>query len=308
MRFSLHDLHESEFEQLVTLICREVLGIGITSFAKGKDGGKDAKFEGTANAFPSTAAPATGKFIVQAKHTSSPTGSCSDSGFVTLIKGELPKIQRQFNEGRLTHYLVFTNRRKPGGADDAVTDLIKSSTSVQNVWLRGYEDIERELSLHPHWVKALGLDKLRSPLQFVPEDMRDVILALHAQRSVLPTAFDSEHDFQNYPGLPKKNSINRLSAAYDSYIRQDSMMHFATIRRFLENPRNADLADQYHAVADDLRGQLIAHRDRFDSFDLALEHVFVLMHERSPELVPRRKLLKTVLHYMYVDCDIGEKE
>ena len=93
-RFSLHDLNDAEFEQLVVLICRELLGAGITSFAPGRDGGKDAKFEGMANSFPSATAPAFGKFIVQAKHTSSPVASCSDYDFkTTLIGHEIPKIQ-----------------------------------------------------------------------------------------------------------------------------------------------------------------------------------------------------------------------
>jgi hypothetical protein len=55
---------DAESEGLVVLICREIMGIGVTSFAPGRDGGKDAKFEGTASAFPSSAGPATGKFII----------------------------------------------------------------------------------------------------------------------------------------------------------------------------------------------------------------------------------------------------
>lgn len=114
----------------------------------GRDGGKDAKFEGTASAFPSTAAPASGKFIVQAKHTSSPVASCSDYDFEsTLIDKEIPKIRRMFEEGSLTHYLIFTNRRKTGGAEDRITERIKAATGIEHVWLRSSEDIERELLL-----------------------------------------------------------------------------------------------------------------------------------------------------------------
>ena len=106
-RFHLHELNDTEFEQLVVLICHELMGSGITSFAPGPDGGKDAKFEGMATAFPSTVAPASGKFIVQAKHTSSPVASCSGSDFETkLIDKETPKIKRMFDEGSLTHYLI----------------------------------------------------------------------------------------------------------------------------------------------------------------------------------------------------------
>ncbi len=308
-RFPLHDLSDTEFEKLVVLICRELMGIGITSFAPGPDGGKDAKFEGAANAFPSEAAPASGKFIVQAKHTTSPVGSCSDYDFqTTLIGMEIPKIKRQFDEGTLSHYLIFTNRRKTGGAEDRITANIINKTGVEHVWLRGFEDIERELLLYPHLVKAVGLDKLRSPIQFVPEDLRDVILALHTHRQSLPTAFDSEHDFQNYPGLAGKNAINGVTPEYDAYIKEDSMPYFPEIETFLKNPRNESLKEQYHAVANELKGQIILHRNRFTSFDDALEHLYNLIHEQCPDLRSARRLAKVVVHYMYVNCEIGLKE
>lgn len=309
-RFPIHDLTDTEFEQLVILICQKLMGIGITSFAAGRDGGKDAKFEGTATAFPSTAAPAAGKFIVQAKHTSSPVASCSDYDFEnSLIDKELPKIKRMFDDGYLTHYLIFTNRRKTGGAEDRVPAKIKTATGVQHVWLRGLEDIERELLLHPYIAKAVDLDKLRSPIQFVPEDLRDVILALHTHRQTLPTAFDSEHDFRDYPGLPAKNEINGLTPAYDAYIKDSSMSFFPDIEKFLKNPRNETLKEQYHTVADELKGQLIVHRDRFATFDDALETLYTLIYERCPEIqqATHRRLIKIAIHYMYVNCEIGQK-
>lgn len=309
-RFPLHDLHDTEFEKLVVLVCRELMGIGITSFAAGADGGKDAKFEGTATSFPSAAAPATGKFIIQAKHTASPVGSCSDYEFETKeMNKEIPKIKRQFDDGELTHYLIFTNRRKTGGAEDRISERVRNETGVQHFWLRGSEDIERELLLHPHIARASGVDKLRSPLLFTPEDIRDVIIALHAHRQSIPSAFDSEHDYRNYPGLAKKNAINGLSAEYDTYIQEDSMPLFHEVAAFLQNPRNTTLKEQYHAVADELKGQLILHRDRFATFGDALEELFNIVHERSNELAPaaHRRLLKVIIHYMYVNCEIGQR-
>lgn len=311
-RFPIHQLHDTEFEGLVTLICCQVLGTGVTSFAPGPDGGKDAKFEGTAVSFPSTTAPASGKFIIQAKHTSNPVASCSDYDFETKIveKEEIPKIKRQFEEGRLTHYLIFTNRKKTGGAEDRIPDRIKIETGVQNVWLRGLEDIKRDLLHYPDIVKLSGLDKLRSPIQFMPDDIRDVIVAFHSLRDVMTTAFDSQYDFRDYPGLPRKNEVNGLSETYfKEYLLSDSAPRFPEIRRFLENPRNWDIAQQYHATANELKGQIITHREQFITFDEALEHVYQLMHERSPELqsAPRRLLTKVFIHYMYVNCDIGEK-
>lgn len=169
------------------------------------------------------------------------------------------------------------------------------------------EDIERELLLHPHIAKAAGLDKLRSPIQFVPDDLRDVILALHSYRESLPKAFDSEHDFRDYPGLAAKNEINGLTTAYDAYIKENSMPHFNDIEKFLKNPRNEILKQQYHTVADEFKGQLIVHREQFINFDDALETLYNLIHERCPEIHSVRRLVKIVIHYMYVDCEIGLK-
>jgi hypothetical protein len=240
LRYLLHDLSDTEFEKLVGLICRELLGPGVTTFAAGKDGGKDAKFKGTAQAFPSAANPATGKFIIQAKHTSSPVGSCSDYDFETkALNEELPKVKRMFDDAELTHYILFTNRRKTGGAEDRIGKRVLDETSVENFWLRGYEDIERELMAHPEMVRAVGLDKLRSPILFTPDDIQGVIKALYDHRQSLPEAFDSEHDFRDYPGIEAKNSVNGLSAAYFDYIRENSMMHFAAIEDFLKNPGTA---------------------------------------------------------------------
>lgn len=310
-RFPVHQLNENEFEQLVVLICRKVLGIGITSFAPGPDGGKDARFEGTATSFPSTTAPASGKFIVQAKHTTNPVASCSDYEFETkIVEAEIPKIKRQFEEGRLTHYLLFTNRRKTGGADDRIVDNIKAKTGVQHVWLRSLEDIDRDLLNAPDIVKLVGLDKMRSPIQFVPDDMKSVIVAFYEHRAAIQTSFDSEHDFRDYPGIDNKNTTNGLTETYfREHIMTDSEPRFPEIRRFLANPRNEALAEQYHAVANELKAQIITHRTQFVSFDEALEHVYQLMYERSPELqsASRRILTKVFLHYMYVNCDIGEK-
>lgn len=310
-RFPLHDLSDTGFEDLVVHICRKVLGIGITAFTAGADGGRDARFEGTATSFPSTTAPASGKFVVQAKHTTNCVASCSAKSFEnTTVDGEIPKIKKLYKEGRLTHYLLFTNRKKTGGADARIEDKIKAQTGVPYVWLRGLEDIERDLLHSPEIVRLTGLDKLRSPIQFFPDDMKSVIVAFYEHRQAIQTTFDSEHDFRDYPGIEKKNLTNGLTDAYfNECVMAQSEPRFPEIRRFLANARNITLAEQYHAVANELKAQIITHRSQFVTFDEVLEHVYQLICERSPELqsASRRILTKVFLHYMYVNCDIGEK-
>lgn len=312
-RYPLHELNDAEFEDLVTAICRKILGVGTTSFSKGRDGGKDAKFVGKANCFPSDTEPASGKFVIQAKHTTDPTASCSDNEFesnrTSIINKEIPKVKRQVEKEGVTHYMLFTNRKKTGGAETRIPSHIEDETEVKQAWLLGGKDIQDHLLDYPEIASQVGLDKLRSPILFTPDDIRDVIVAFHKLKSEIASKFDSQHDFKNYPGIAKKNEINGLSDRYYRYIQESSFPRFSEIEHFLINPRNSILAEQYHAVADELKGQIITHRDKFATFDEALEHVFQLMHERSPELksAPHRRLAKLFVHYMYCDCDIGEK-
>lgn len=312
-RYPLHELNDEEFEDLVTRICRKILGVGTTSFEKGRDGGKDAKFNGTANCFPSTSSPLIGRAVIQAKHTTDPTKSCSDNDFehnkTSILNDEIPKIKKQVKEESVTHYLLFTNRKKTGGAETRIPTKIVTETGVEQAWLLGNKDLHDFLLDYPEIVNDTGLNKLRSPILFTPEDIREVVSEFFKQKRLMAQAFDSKHDFKNYPGIEKKNEINCLSSRYFDYIQTDSLPRFSQIESFLKNPRNSAFADQYHAVADELKGQLITHRDSFESFDEALEHVYQLIHERSPELraASHRRLVKIFVHYMYCDCDIGEK-
>ena len=312
-RYPLHDLNDEEFEDIVTRICRKILGVGTTSFEKGRDGGKDAKFVGKANCFPSEVSPLNGNAVIQAKHTTDPTKSCSDNDFesnkTSILNEEIPKIKRQVEEESVTHYLLFTNRKKTGGAESSIPTKIRTETGVKQAWLLGNKDIHDFLLDYPEIANEVGLSKLRSPILFTPDDIREVVSEFFKQKDSISQTFDSQHDFQNYPGIEKKNEINNLSSRYFDYIQSDSLSRFAQIESFLKNPRNSDFADQYHAVADELKGQLITHRGEFVRFDDALEHVYQLIHERSPELraAPKRRLVKIFVHYMYCDCDIGEK-
>src|SRR3972149_11327699 len=93
MKYPLHELNDKEFEKLVALICERILGTGTITFSDGKDGGRDAKFIGKANSFPSETKPWEGRFVIQAKHTTKPIASCSDSDFNTILKKEVKKVK-----------------------------------------------------------------------------------------------------------------------------------------------------------------------------------------------------------------------
>lgn len=118
--YRLYELNDEEFEKLTIQICMRVLGMGVFSFAVGKDGGKDGRFAGTAQNYPSTTNPHSGQFIIQAKHTRNASASCSQADFTAILKKELPRIRRLVRAAEVDHYLLFTNRRLTGPKDEKV--------------------------------------------------------------------------------------------------------------------------------------------------------------------------------------------
>jgi hypothetical protein len=123
-RYRLYELNDEQFERLVIQICIQVLGTGTFSFALGKDGGRDGRFTGTAQSFPSRNDPLTGKFVIQAKHTRNAAASCSDSEFTQIVKKEVKRIVALVKNGELEHYLLFTNRRLTGVKDEKIRKLL----------------------------------------------------------------------------------------------------------------------------------------------------------------------------------------
>lgn len=304
--FFLHILSDAAFESMIVLLCQEVLGIGTITFSTGKDGGRDGKFQGTANSFPSNKEPASGKFIVQAKHSSNPVASCSDREFDKLVLGkELPRIRRLVESGQCDNYLLFTNRKLSGVAEPKLGGRIEKETGVKNSWLIGLETIEIYLKANPKVQKAMGLDNVRLPFQIEPDQMAAVIQAFYEQRDDIETAFDSAHALK-YTDLMEKNQINGLSGVYYNYIRESSEPYFEDIREFLNNPKNQRLEEYYHNTADELKQKLIAFRGRFESFDEALTAIYDLFTDSNSTIREHRRLATVFLHYMYCNCDIGE--
>lgn len=306
--YDLYKLSDEEFEDLVVHICRDWLGEGISKFSTGADGGRDAKFEGTANKFPSETKPAEGMFVVQAKASKSPVASCAFSKFRSIIEKEIPRIKKLNEAGELDCYLMMTNRMKSADADTKVVRHIMSKTSVKFVWLRGREDIDSYLTTHPRLVKELKLNRLRTPLRINPNELAMLIKVFSENTDVFERAIDSMHNFSQYKGIDEKNRVNGLSESYFKYIKQKSEPFFAEIRGFLLNPRNDRLRRAYHNAADEFQAKIIVHRSKFDAFDEVFDHLYNMIVDQVPELESHAKLVSVFIHYMYCTCDIGDGE
>jgi hypothetical protein len=306
--YRLYELSADEFEKLVVLICVRWLGAGVTPFAPGKDGGRDGKFVGKANCFPSLAEPLDGHCVLQAKHVASPDRSCSDRDFQRLLKVEHPKVKALVKAGICEHYLVFTNRKLTGGADKSlIAGLMK--LRLKGAYIVGTERLHLALDDHVEIRESLPNHRDPTPFRFDPNELVEVIGALHSFVGSNPdSAFDSARDFEAIRIRDQKNKVNGLSDDYfQQIIVNGSMPHFSRVQDFLKNPRNREFAALYHDAADELKQKILIHRGRFGAF----EDVFPFLSEQiqTPRVALRgkRRLVNILLHYMYFNCDIGSQ-
>lgn len=100
MKFPYENLSDDQFEKLIVFVCQEILGRSTIGFSSGPDGGRDAKFVGTAELHPSKANPWVGTVIIQAKHTNAYNKRFSEGDFFdpkgeseTVISKEIPRIK-----------------------------------------------------------------------------------------------------------------------------------------------------------------------------------------------------------------------
>ena len=307
--YRLEDLSDVQFEELCSKICIQILGEGFVNFAKGKDGGRDGKFQGKANEFPSKERPYEGKFIVQAKHTTSPIALCSDSKFNKILEEEIPNIEKLNANGELEHYFILTNRKLTGNQEPIIESKIKERCPrIKSVSTWGKERIHSFLDINHYLHEEFGFNKFRSPLNIQSEDLKNVIEGF---RNQIPKEFNSNSsnkipDFL-YIKIEKKNIINNLSKEYYQYITEWSEKYFHHIINFLKNPRNQEYRRLYNETAYDFKGVIISRRSDYDKFDEILEEVFSNSYSKLKNQGVDKHLLKVFIHFMYFNCDIGKK-
>lgn len=316
MRICYHDIHDHDFERLVVAICCEYLGDGVQSFSTGPDGGRDARFEGTAAKFPSEANGLVGRFVIQAKHTEHPFAKFSDSDFASdaessIISQELPRVARLVAERELDHYFLFSNRRLAGAADADIRTRIKKEAGATTVELFGVERIDQALRRYPSIEKVANIRPLSGPLVVTPDDLAEIIGALDRDKDAFATGaqpVDQSVDKLQRTSFEKKNKVNGLSEDFAKEIRTEYLKDFAAIKTFLAAPSNRAVLERYSDAAREFHEQILAHRNDHDSFDKALVRIQTLLFQRDSDLARKKRLTKLVLYYMYWNCDVGKTE
>lgn len=311
------DLGTEQFEKLVVLICEEIFGAGVTSFSTGPDGGRDARFDGTAQLYPSTSSPWVGKTVIQAKHSIGHDKSCSDPDFFSesrkssTIPDEVRKIVRLIERGELDNYIVFTNRTLTAGAEERIRTYIARTAGLKkkNVAIVGLENLERYIEKFPDIPERANLDPVDMPLTLDPRDLSEVIESLAEALDV--SAGDAPLKLpEPRTALDEKKKLNNLSNNYSNELKARYLKDAGIIYEHLSDPSNHELQRLYEAAAEDIQFKVIAKREEYTSFDDVLNHVIELLLLRSSTLHrgERKRILRCMVFYMYWFCDVGTNE
>lgn len=304
-KFPLHYLNEDDFERLIILICNKILGDATIPFAKGKDGGKDGRFEGTANCFPSNINRWKGKVIIQAKHTNKENASCSDSDFKSILQSEIPKIQKLKQNNELDFYLLFTNRKLTGGQDSNIKSLFNSENIECEVL--ALEKIQQYLQTYPEIARIAKLNELLRPLEFDESDLKEIIMAVYEVTHNSESSIQSI-DFSKI-NIEEKNELNNLSKNYFEDVIKRNFEYFSQIETFLSSPINSNLRELYDDTTSELNAKITLKRNEYVEFENMLEDFYdYVVTNNSKDLKGKKKLVRILLHYMYWRCDIGKKE
>ncbi len=298
-------LYWQDFEDLVRALGLRLFGAGLTAFKPGKDGGRDARFEGVPEAWPSKTNQVHGKYVLQSKHTGNAVACCSDSDFKTHLKGEVKKVKKLITAAELSHYLVFTNRAKSAAEDQTFRTTFGKIKGMEEAWLLGTEHITTLLTEHNDiWDRYE--EEVRNPVRFNRDDL--VKLIRDFSDFVKQSSCPPQPNGLQHLKLEEKNKLNGISEPYFSDLQRHSMPQFAQIRTFLENLRNEEYLDLYNDTADELRGKLrsMLSQGSVDSLEDGFDRVREQFIATDDQLRRKKRWVRVFLDYMYSNCDIGQ--
>lgn len=315
MKYAYEDLSDEQFEILIVLLCQRLLGISVQGFSKGPDGGRDAKFVGTAELIPSKASRWCGTTIIQAKHTNGYNRHFSESDFFaasgganTVVGKEVPRIKKLRESLQLDNYMLFANRRLAGNAESEIRNHISKQCGIpeSSILLCGVEQLELWLKSFPEVPTKASLDPVDSPLIVSPDDMAEVVQGLARHRAEVLVVIDDPPTTRI--AYERKNVLNNMTEKYAKELRKRYLKETVQIRAFLAAPENLDLLRLYESVVDEFQLKIIAKRKDHQTFDSIMEYLVDLLFGRDPVLRQRahKRLTRAMLFYMYWNCDVGE--
>lgn len=308
-----HDLSDDQFEQVVVALGQRLFGAGFIGFTKGKDGGKDGKFRGTAQEYPSSASPWEGATIIQAKHTMGIGASFSDKAFFNpetetgVLPDELPRILEMIQAGELENYLVISNRKLTGIAHGKLESYLQAKTGLrpERLGFLGTSQLDDLLARFPDVRDRLDFRPLDRPLIVRPDELAETIEAFKDALAELDVPETKDLPTARTP-FEEKNRLNNMSDDYAKKLRSLYLAVTKQIDVFLSDPKNAAFQAAYHDATEEFSLKIVEFQKDGDTFDSVFNYLLDMLIDRSSILRSNQRLTRAMLFYMYWTCDIGK--
>lgn len=315
--YQYQDMSPSEFEKLVVAICKEILGEGTQGFASGPDGGRDAKFNGTANLYPSTQDPWKDTTIIQAKHTMGINKDFSETGFYSPTSNtntlaiEVEKIKALVKSGELNNYMLFSNRKLTGNKEPEIKKYISDKTGldISNIAILGIDDLNAWLSRYRYILDMVNLIPLTKSPTIRPDELREVIVHFSNVFDEAMSNYDASP--VNRTPLIEKNKLNNMTSSFSKELEKNYLSYVHYIQDFLSDPQNSDLRDSYQNVIEEFQLRFILPRQReLEYFDDVFNELVERLINTDYTLSQSKniRLTRIMVFYMYWNCDIGRSE
>lgn len=172
--FELHTLGWEAFQNLCGHVAREILGQTVTVFSPSKDAGQDGAFQGSWQ--KSKHEVFSGRFVIQCKFTSRRDEHLS----LGNLHEEMAKAEKLANRGLAQTYLLMTNARVSGEADNLIRQAFRTIKGIEYFELFGAEWLTQQIleskRLRAFVPRVYGLGDLSQILDERVYRQTDVIL------------------------------------------------------------------------------------------------------------------------------------
>jgi hypothetical protein len=309
MKYNYSELSPNQFEEVTIHLCYELLGMATQTFSEGPDGGRDSRFDGVAECYPSQRKPWSGLTVIQAKHTNSYNSKFRDSDFfgsqTSTLGQEVNKIKKLIADDGLKNYLIVSNRKLSAASNEEILNYLSMKTGLakENIGLIGIESMESYFKKYNKIPDQIGLNAFDMPINIDPDDLAEVIISI---KDALPEIKKKNLS----PNLTRidfnsKNILNNLSSDYANIIKR-KMTDFYEIQDFLAMPENQTAQEMYMDSSEEIHAKICVLKTNGHLFDNIIESIIDLIIKRDNDCSRNKRLTRVMIYYMYYKCDIGE--
>lgn len=316
MKIVYEDLLDEQFEDLVIAICRRLFGEGVTGFARGKDGGRDAKFHGKAECFPSSQSPWKGVTVIQAKHTYSRNSHYRENNFFSPTSDsaeltiEANRAKALYRNGNLDNYILFANRKLTALTELELQDWFSENTGIpkESLHFVGIEELERARKRFPEIIDEAEINAATYPLLVDPDGLAEVVERMAKKISASTTKDSIESDTFRLPHA-EKNKLNNISDQYAEEMRRRFLKHSHQMDDFFADPINSKYAQLYKNACDDFQMKFLAKFPKKSDTGFAPAMESFIQHLVSSDFILKKhiSITRALVYYMYWQCEIGRK-